>query len=692
MSDDRATLSDPTPPDDQAPPPDHPTPAEELDAGPRAAQPAGAASEAPTDLPLVGVGDLDQVQSAVGVPEAPTEVAPPAGPDTQPTTASAESPSEAQPSTDGPPRAPDAAAPVLPAEGSPATPADGSVAAAEGASATTDSGALEELTLPPSVQAPEPLAAGAAIGPDGRLRIVQHLAARGRVNRYAATWQNETDQPVEVELREGPADHAALAREAEILAGVQYAMLPRRYAAFEHEGRRYLAIERIEGQTLEQALREGRPVDEVISIVVQLAQVLRRLHAAGWALVGLAPADVCLGQPVRLTQLGSAVRIGQEPPHALHVAGYSAPELAHRTAVTGKEDVYTLGAILYRAISGHPLSEAGAELSALVSAVPIPGGPQLLGPALAPVDERVELEGFYRQLLDLKQRLTRAPIALEVASGTTVGLNPTRPVNEDSCGYVTWSVSGAEGVSYRALLCVADGMGGMDAGEVASGTALRTIMAAAVAGGPLGSGEPPAGDGASRPPEGSAVHSTPRIDPIGLIEQAAPAVHAAGQGRQMGTTVTCVAVQDGELTLGHVGDTRAYLLRDGALTQLTADHSLVAAMVASGVLTKEEARGHPDSNKVLRSLGSQRELPDGYVDGLSQAYGEPSLQLRPGDWIVLCTDGVWGSVDDERLRATVVEAPDCPTVARLAIERALRAGAPDNAAIVVARCVQMPAS
>ena len=70
---------------------------------------------------------------------------------------------------------------------------------------------------------------------------------------------------------------------------------------------------------------------------------------------------------------------------------------------------------------------------------------------------------------------------------------------------------------------------------------------------------------------------------------------------------------------------------DGVLTRLTADHSLVAAMVASGVIAPEEAQGHPDSNKVLRSLGSQRALPPGYVDGLEAAYGQPSLLLADGD-------------------------------------------------------------
>ncbi len=397
--------------------------------------------------------------------------------------------------------------------------------------------------------------------------------------------------------------------------------------------------------------------------------------------MGLAPSDVRLGQPIRLAQLGSAVRIGEAPPQAMQVAGYSAPELAHAALVTGKEEVYTLGAILYRALAGQALSEAGAEQGALPFAAPVPGVPQLLSRALAPAEERVDLETFYQQLLALKQRLAQVALALEVASGTSVGLNPTRTVNEDSCGYVSWSVGDAEGLTQRTLLCVADGMGGMEAGEVASRTALRTVLSVATLPAPPAAGE----NG------GAPLHQEPPLDLVALVKKAATAVHGAALGRQMGTTVTCVEVQGGEVRLAHVGDTRAYLLSGGVLTQLTADHSLVAAMVASGVLSKEEARGHPDSNKVLRSLGSQRELPDGYVDTLEAAYGQPTLQLQPGDWLLLCSDGIWGSVPDERIAQVLTGAPDCPGAARLLVELALQAGAPDNAAAVVARSVRAPA-
>jgi serine/threonine protein phosphatase PrpC len=586
-----------------------------------------------------------------------------------------EAPAPEAASADPPARAPDPAAeaarqaaPHAGAVGQPEVPRAGEL---DGGTADQ----LEELVLPSQVQATAPLAAQTTLGPDGRLRVARLVEARGRVNRYAATWHGEEGSDVAVELREGPIDHPGLRREVEVLAEVRYGMLPRTYATFENDGRRYVALERIDGPTLAAALADGVTPEQALAIALQLCQVVRRLHQSGWALVGLTPADVRLGQPLRITQLGSAVRIGEPPPHALHVAGYSAPELAHPAPVTGKEDVYTLGAILHHALAGRPPSEAGAELAGLGASVVLPGGPQLLARALAPADERADLEELYRQVLDLKQRLAGGPLGIEVASDTTVGLNPTRPVNEDACGYVLSSLAEAGARSDRALLCVADGMGGMEAGEVASRTALRTILAAAA---------PPPGpptDGADAPPA-----QWPRLDLVELVRRAATAVHAVGRGREMGTTVTCVEIRDGELTLAHVGDTRAYLLRDGVLTQLTTDHSLVAAMVASGVLRPEEARGHPDSNKVLRSLGSQRELPDRYVDDLAVTHGRPTLVLEPGDWILLCSDGVWGSVDDGRVTEILTEALDCPTAARALIDQALRAGAPDNAAVVVARC------
>jgi serine/threonine protein phosphatase PrpC len=568
----------------------------------------------------------------------------------------------------------------------PATAPAPAPAGAEQTAPRPDGDDLEELTLPSLVQAPPIIAPGTVVGTDGRLTVDGHLETRGRVNRYAARWLCDDGQEITVALCEGPQDHMGLCREAEILTAVRYAMLPRCYQTWEQDDRRYLALDRLDGPTLEDALRSGLTPDRALSLMLQLVQVVRRLHRAGWALLGLTPADIYPGQPLRIGQFGHAARLGEVLPQALQVAGYSAPELAHPETVTGKEDVYTIGALLYAALAGGPLPEAGVELAELRSTIRLPGAPQVLADALDPAEDRLALEDLYARLLALRRRQAAPPLTLEVASATTVGLNPTRPVNEDSCAYMTGMVAGADGVEYRALLCVADGMGGMEAGEIASQTAINAVMHGV--GDAISPARRPASesDGAD-----SASAEAPQLDPVGLVKRAATAVHAAAQGRELGSTMTCVAVQHGELTLGHVGDTRAYLLRGGTLRQITADHSLVAAMVASGVITKDEARGHPDSNKVLRSLGSQHELPDGYVDGLSAAFGQSRLPLLPGDWLMICSDGVWGTVADAEIQVILAEALDCPSAAGALIDRALQAGAPDNATTVVARCVAMPA-
>ena len=216
-------------------------------------------------------------------------------------------------------------------------------------------------------------------------------------------------------------------------------------------------------------------------------------------------------------------------------------------------------------------------------------------------------------------------------------------MNEDSCCHAIWSRTGADGASETALLCVADGMGGMEAGEVASQTAVNVVMREAV--------------GMLWPASRSAA---PRPSPIEPAESPHPVIrgmqgwpHAAEPpGRRPGRLDPAALVRRGHRRprrgAGPQSRDHHHLRRrprwradpgphggyprippaDGVLTRLTADHSLVAAMVASGVISAEEAEGHPDSNKVLRSLGSQRELPESYVDGLEAAFGAPSLRWR----------------------------------------------------------------
>jgi PPM family protein phosphatase len=202
------------------------------------------------------------------------------------------------------------------------------------------------------------------------------------------------------------------------------------------------------------------------------------------------------------------------------------------------------------------------------------------------------------------------------------------------------------------LFAVADGMGGARAGELASRLAVEAM-----------GGEPEGRD-------------EERLST--LIREANRRVftrsHEDASASGMGTTMTAAIVgDDGTVTIGHVGDSRAYRLRDDQLEQLTEDHSLVAELVRSGRLSAEEAETHPQRSVITRALGTD---PDVDVDVFT-------VQGEAGDLFLLCSDGLTTMVEDEDIRRTLSEGrDDLEAVARELVSRANRGGGEDNITVI----------
>jgi PPM family protein phosphatase len=203
------------------------------------------------------------------------------------------------------------------------------------------------------------------------------------------------------------------------------------------------------------------------------------------------------------------------------------------------------------------------------------------------------------------------------------------------------------------LFAIADGMGGAQAGELAS-----SLAAGAVRGG-----------------EGAAGGGEEYV--VELIQEANRRVYqrssqdAAVSG--MGTTMTVALVEEGSVVFGHVGDSRAYLIRDGKLEQLTEDHSLVAELVRSGKLSPEEAETHPQRSVITRALGTD---PDVDVDTFS-------IPTQPGDLFMLCSDGLTSMVEDDVILSTVEKHRDnLQTAAKALIRAANKGGGEDNITVV----------
>ena len=245
---------------------------------------------------------------------------------------------------------------------------------------------------------------------------------------------------------------------------------------------------------------------------------------------------------------------------------------------------------------------------------------------------------------------------LQLSLATDVGRK--RQGNEDAV--VALMPPDAPG-SVDAVFAVADGMGGHEAGEVASAIVVQTLV------NKFGPGSPFHAGGAA-----------PGAEDLSQAVQAANATivtEAQGDKKGMGTTVTAGIIEQGRLHLAHVGDSRAYMLRGGRLYMLTQDHSWVAEQVRAGALKPEEAATHPRRNLLTRALGAS-----GQVEVDAQ-----TIPLEEDDLILLCSDGLYGVVPDQKLREELLSTPDLQAVCDHLVAEANRMGGPDNITVLVAR-------
>ena len=207
------------------------------------------------------------------------------------------------------------------------------------------------------------------------------------------------------------------------------------------------------------------------------------------------------------------------------------------------------------------------------------------------------------------------------------------------------------------LWAVADGMGGHEAGEVASARIVEALGALA-----------PVRDAAS-----GAVLVRAALDRVneGLLILA----HSTGgEKRTIGSTVSSLVIGSGQFACLWAGDSRAYRVRDKAIEQLTRDHSLINDLVRSGLITPEEAHSHPDANVITRAVGAARELQLDVVEG----------PVLPDDMFILTSDGVNRVLEDEELMRIVLSANPKQAVEQVR-DIVLERGAPDNLSIVIVR-------
>lgn len=255
---------------------------------------------------------------------------------------------------------------------------------------------------------------------------------------------------------------------------------------------------------------------------------------------------------------------------------------------------------------------------------------------------------------------------LRVGWATDVG--EVRHHNEDSALVITAAHDGNDALPAFGLFILADGMGGHQAGEIASSLAVRTVAYQVVHRLYL-----PALIGQGQDSEQPTLHEV-LVDAVQAANDA-----VAEQVPGGGTTLTCALVVGSQAYIAHVGDSRAYIVTEAGLDQITHDHSVVDRLVELGQLTRDEAADHPQKNVLYRAVGQSGVLEvDTYV-----------RTLPPGSRLLLCSDGLWGSVSEAEITRIVMTTPSLQVACESLVTAANRAGGRDN---ITAILVEPPQS
>ena len=393
------------------------------------------------------------------------------------------------------------------------------------------------------------------------------------------------------------------------------------------------------------------PVDETTALVfgTALAQLLVILHSVGISLGTLTIDDLGLNSVDQI-----ALR------HADRLRLVSDDE---RTSAF-QADLRTLADVLERLTETPRITQRLDEITPIDNDQP----GESLGTILRQIrtGELPDATAVAHRLSALRdERMHPVPLLQLAGSYTDTGM--VRDHNEDSLFKFTLCLENNGQRQSWGLYIVADGMGGHAAGEVASGLAIRhaarTIIDSYLQ--QMLSGQRLYHEAEMRSLVQQAV----------LEANAAIASEGRAQANDMGSTITMALVIGDRAVIANVGDSRTYLYRDGKLHRITKDHSLVMRLVELGHLQEDDIYTHPQRNAVLRSLGDRKEPQ---VDLFS-------LRLRPGDALLLCSDGQWEMTRDPLMERIIAEEADPQQASKMLVEAANQAGGEDNIAVILVR-------
>ena len=433
---------------------------------------------------------------------------------------------------------------------------------------------------------------------------------------------------------------------------------------FSHEGRVYLAYPDEQLTPLSRrrgGLKMSEP--EALNAAIQLCQAVSFVNRRGLRVNDICPDSVAYGSDgrIRLTGLDYISNDNELQSEPIFNDGYTAPEIYRAKKVDKRADVFSVGALLYTCLTGERLeSEAWLEEAGPVRFYP----PHVVTPALEQAVRRALVfnpAARWANVDALKAELVSLNSRIRVRAGVLTDVGMVRELNEDSVMAVEYTRDSLIEPSQNFLYVVADGMGGAEAGEMASAIAvgaIRNYVESAL-------------KDSKAPDVGQVLRDALEAANTRILEYQAE--HPESRG--MGSTGVSILISPPGAAVAWVGDSRGYFCDGAGLRQLTRDHSLVQRLIEIGQITPEEARHHEHKNVITRSLGARPIGPAGAES--------VSLRLKRGDRLMLCSDGLTAHVEDKEIGEILCRQSDPYEAARELIVAANAGGGTDNVSVIV---------
>lgn len=416
----------------------------------------------------------------------------------------------------------------------------------------------------------------------------------------------------------------------------------------------------IQGQTLDVWLRKKHSQEVSLEITHQVCQLFQQASHQGWCFFQVIPKFIqVVDSTIKFFDLTHVQLIGDKVV-ANRENEYCAPEIAFAHPISEGMSAYIIGTLLYQAVYQQLLD---TKLNFIgLNTQPIPGIYQIISHCLSPViEERISLIRLVKVLGETKQTFSNCKVQWDVASRSTIGLSMQRLHNEDNYSVQQYSSSYKDTI----LAVLADGMGGLAQGEIASQLAVKTVIETAI-------------DCASDD-ENQCQEWLESV-----VKKANKCV--CENVYKGGTTLSIAWAASRKLRIAHVGDSRIYLIRKRMICQLSEDHSLVAMLLADGDITYEESRKHPQRNVLTKCIGSKEKLNSSHIQTLATFGSDLSILLEQDDIIILCSDGIWDLIPQTELAEIFTENRHLKVSVNDTINLVLTRGARDNATIVAMKC------